>query len=353
MPRTHALALLLSLGVWLPTLAPAAAQTLVVANKSDHTVDLIDLASGEVAARLPTGQAPHEVAVSPDGELAVVSNYGPSGTAGSTLTVIDLEEVEVMATVDLGRHRRPHGLAWISNDRLAVTTEGSKHLLVVDPMAGKVVLSAPTKQDVSHMVAVTPDGRRAFIANIGSGSVTVIDLNTGERLTNLATGKGAEGIDVTPDGKEVWIGNRESDTLTVLDTQTLEILADVPCPGFPIRVKVSPDGSRVLVSAARGGEVVLFDRAARKELRRAKLDLSAVPDAPSRLFGDQFGDSPVPVGLVIAPDGKTAWVAATQADVVVAIDPETLAVKGLLEAGREPDGMAYAPVQLTPPKRPR
>ena len=73
-----------------------------------------------------------------------------------------------------------------------------------------------------------------------------------------------------------------------------------------------------------------------------RVDL-ALPESTTRLFGTQFGDSPVPVGLVISPDGRTAWVAATQADVVVAVDPSDLRVIGLLEAGREPDGMAYSP----------
>jgi YVTN family beta-propeller protein len=84
--------------------------------------------------------------------------------------------------------------------------------------------------------------------------------------------------------------------------------------------------------------------AARKELRRARLDLTAVADAAKRLFGDRFGESPVPVGLVVAPDGKRAWVAATQSDVVVAFDPATLEVLDLIKTGHEPDGMAYSSV---------
>jgi YVTN family beta-propeller protein len=76
---------------------------------------------------------------------------------------------------------------------------------------------------------------------------------------------------------------------------------------------------------------------------RKKLDLSTVPDAATRLFGDRFGESPVPVGLVISPDDKIAWVAATQSDVVVVVDVETLEVVDLIRTGKEPDGMAYTP----------
>ena len=331
------------LAAWLGA-GPVTAATLVVANKSDATADLVDLTTGLSVAKLPTGKGPHEVAVSPDGRLAVVSDYGPRGEDGSTLTVIDVAAAKVLRTIGLGRHRRPHGMAFLSQGELAVTTEGTAHLLVVDVNAGKVVREIETGQQVSHMVAVTPDGRRAFVANIGSGNVTAVDLAAGTKLRDIPTGEGAEGIALSPGGKELWVGNRAADTLSVIDPETLDVVATVPCPGFPIRVAFTPDGARVLVSAARSGEVVVFDAAARKELLRKKLDLSAVAEAASRLFGTQFGESPVPVGLVVAPDGKTAWVAATQADAVVAVDPATLDVKGLLRAGHEPDGMGYSAV---------
>jgi YVTN family beta-propeller protein len=322
------------------------AGTLLVANKSDHSVDLVDAGSGESRATLPTGRAPHEVAVSPDGALAVVSNYGPRGEPGSSLTVIDVAAARVERTVELGEHRRPHGLAWVAADRLAVTTEDSADLLLVDPLTGRILGAVGTGQRISHMVAATPDGKRAFVANIGSGSVTAVDLARATKLVDIVTGDGAEGIDVTPDGKEVWVGNRAADTLSVVDAATLEVLQQLPCKGFPIRVTFTPDGSLALVSLADSGEIAVFDVAERRELLRRRLDLSAVPEATQRLFGDRFGESPVPVGLVVRPDGARAWVAATQSDVVVAFEPRTLKVLDLVRAGREPDGMAYTPVAV-------
>lgn len=319
---------------------PLAAQTLVVANKSDDTIDLVDLETGESRTTLPTGHAPHEVAVSPDGKTAVISNYGDREQPGASLTVVDLESAEVARTIDLGDHTRPHGMAWLPRRRLAVTTEGSAHLLIVDPGEGRVEQAIATDQMISHMVAATPDGSRAFVANIGSGTVTVMDLRGGKKVLDLKTGDGAEGLAVTPDGSELWVGNRASDTLAVVDTETLEIKARIPCPGFPIRVAITPDGSKALVSAARSGEVVVFDVAERRELLRRQLDLSTVPTAAERLFGDRFGDSPVPVGLVISDDGETAWIAATQADVVVTVRIADLEVIDLIRTGQEPDGMA-------------
>ena len=334
--------LLVALAIaWLLT-GPAVADTLLVANKTDGTVDLVETASGESKATLPTGAGPHEVAVSVDGGTAVVSNYGHRETPGSTLTVIDVGKAEVLRTIDLGKHTRPHGMAWLSERRLAVTTEGSAHLLVVDVQDGTITTAIKTAQDISHMVAVTPDGKRAFVANIRSGTVTAIDLTLGRKLGDIATGDGAEGIAVTPDGKHVWVTNRSADTLSIVDTSTLEIVGTVDCEGFPIRIAFTPDGERALVSCAKAGEVAVIDVAGRKVLRRGKLDLEPVTGHAKRLFGDRFGESPVPIGLVMAPDGKSAWVAATQSDVVVLVDTETLEVRGLIHAGREPDGMGLS-----------
>ena len=58
------------------------------------------------------------------------------------------------------------------------------------------------------MVVSTPDGARAFVANIGSGSVTVVEGR--KAIRQIPTGKGAEGIAITPDGREVWVVNREA-----------------------------------------------------------------------------------------------------------------------------------------------
>jgi DNA-binding beta-propeller fold protein YncE len=70
------------------------------------------------------------------------------------------------------------------------------------------------------------------------------------------------------------------------------------------------------------------------------MDREAVPGSQARVFSDRFGKSPVPVGLLISPDGKRAWVASTNADVVSILDLEKLEVVGRLTAGKEPDGLA-------------
>lgn len=328
--------------------APAAAATLVVANKAEATVSLVDLASGEVRATLPTGQGPHEVAVSPDGAMALVADYG-GRQPGSTLTVVDVAGARVVRTIDLGEHRRPHGIAFLpGGERALVTAEGSGSLLVVDVAAGEVVRAIATGQELSHMVAVAPDGSRAYVANIGSGSVTVVDLAAGRRLANVATGDGAEGIAVTPDGAQVWVTNRGADSVSLLDPGSLAVVAAIDSAAFPIRAEVTPDGRYVLVTNARSGDLTVIDAKRREVVRRIALDLSA-SDPGGRLFGDRFGASSVPIGIEIAPDGRLAWIAHSNADAIQVLDLEAWKPVGVLEAGKEPDGMGYSPLDVRPP----
>jgi len=256
------------------------------------------------------------------------------------VTLVDVDRGVAVGTIELGAGTRPHGLEALADGRLLVTAEGTKELLLVDPSARKVVTRIPTGREVSHMVVAPRDGKAAYVASIGSGTVSAADLAGAKVAKDRATGAGAEGIEVTPDGREVWVTNREAHTVSVVDAKTLEIVANLPAAKFPIRVKITPDGKRALVSCAQSGDVAVFDVVTRKEVKRIPLDREAVPGSEARVFSDRFGKSPVPVGLLIAPDGKRAWVASTNADVVSVIDLEKMEVVGRLTAGKEPDGLS-------------
>ncbi len=339
---------LVSLALGLASSAAAAPApgtgTLIVLNKSEATASLLHLASGKIAVTVPVGEGPHEVAVSPDGRTAAVSNYGVAGRDGRTLTLIDVVSASAEKTIDLSPYRRPHGIRFTPDGRrLVVTSETSQALLVVDPSEGKVLAAIPTGQKVSHMVALSRDGNRAFVANIGSGSVTAVDLVRAERVGTVETGAGAEGIAVSPDGREIWVTNRAADTVSVLSASTLEVTATLPSATFPIRVAFTPDGRRALVSNARSGEVAVFDSASRKEMVRIPLKYAA--DPKGRLFAD-FGGSPAPIGILVAPGGDVAWVANANADVIAVLDLAKNEVVGVLRAGREPDGLGFSPLSV-------
>jgi YVTN family beta-propeller protein len=313
---------------------------LLVVNKGESTLSVLQPLSGVEIARVPTGNGPHEVAVSPDGTTAVVTNYGTAASPGNTLTVVDLGTLEATATIDLGEQTRPHGIAWMPDGRrVAVTTEGNGTLTIVDVSARRVLAAIPTGALVSHEVALTPDGSRAFVANIGSGSVTAIDLAAQSVIRSIPTGAGAEGVAVRPDGREVWVTNRAENTVTVLDAASLEVLATLPSADFPIRVVFSPDGSRAFVTNARSAELRVFDVTGRRHHAVVPIEAPVVRGETQVIA---FEGSAVPIGVLADPRLPLVYVAAASADAIAVVDLDAGRVVRLIPVGREPDGLAWS-----------
>lgn len=309
----------------------ASAETLVVGNKREHTVSFVDLKTGREVARRNTGRAPHEIAVSPDGTLAVVVSYREPGYEGQSLDVFDVRRAKRVRTIDLGEHRGPHGLKWVPGTRrVVVTTEISNDVLVVDVDAGEVLRAIATASG-THMVALAPDARRAYAASISGGNVAVLDLQSGERVRTVEADAGTEAITVTPDGAEIWVGNNEAKTIIVLDSASFERKATLRTDGVPIRVETSPDGELVAVSEVDRNRLVLYS-ARTREVRRT-VDL-----APSE----------VPVTILFDPDGDRLWVAATASRRILEIGTADGVIRRHFVVGDGSDGLGYSPLRCAP-----
>lgn len=301
---------------------PGLTGTLVATNKSPSTATVIDVGSGRTLATIPTGNGPHEIALSSDGRFAVVTDYG--GQPGRTLTVIDLLAMRVMRTIDLGAYNRPHGIAFLPGDSLVVvSSEASKNVVVVNAMAGVVRNAIATQGDGSHMVAVTADGSRAYTGNMGSNTVSELDLRTGKFTRSWTVPATPEAINVTPDGKEVWVGSNATGKVSVVDVATGNVTTAAEGLRWPYRVLFTPDVRTVLLPDLRGEELRFVDRASKHEL--------------SRLSFPGGG----PQGITISPDGRYAFQSlSTQARVAV-IDMRVRSVVAHLPAGETPDGVVY------------
>jgi YVTN family beta-propeller protein len=315
------------------------AQNLIVLNKSENNAMIFDLRYDKLLAKIPTGEAPHEVAISPDKKFAVITNYGTRENPGNTLTLINLERLTVEKTINLENYRRPHGVAWIDNDKVIITAEANKSIVIVDVKIGQIIKSIQTEQDISHMLALSKDAKKCFVANIASGSVSVIDLKDSKLLKNIPTGKGSEGIDITPSGDEVWVTNRAEDSIAVIDAKNFEVKKKIKIDGFPIRVKISMDGKFAVVSCARAGEIAIIDAKSKTLIKRIKTAEKSDIETSGRLFGSTFGDSPVPIGIAFA-DKNLVYVANSNADIISAIDIENGKIVKTIKTGKEPDGIA-------------
>ena len=358
------------LGVFLVAANLAEAQTpspaLLVLEKSDNMLAIVDPANLQIVARVPAGQDPHEIVASPDGNLAYISNYGGSDSTLNTISVIDVAARKALPAINLGALRSAHGLAF-AGGKVYFTAETNKIVGRYDPATQSVDLVLGTGQDRTHMVAVNESLDRIVTSNVSSGTISIIEqvslpmgpsvLQPGTagptfvagsaspaggppsgmgsptglprrtwRVTNVAAGRGAEGFDVSPDGKEIWAANAQDATVTIIDVASKRVTQTVPIPVKGAnRLKFTRDGKRVLSSglgAGAGANLVVLDAATRKELKSLDLGGGAA-------------------GILIVPDGSRAYVAVSAKDRVAVVDLKNLEVTGYVSTGRQPDGLAW------------
>ena len=306
--------------------------SLLVLSKSDQTLSVVDPATLRVIAKVPVGNDPHEVIASTDGTRAYVSNYGFG--AYNTLTVVDLVADKRLRTVDLGPLRGPHGLSF-AQGKPWFTSEVAKAIARYDPASHKVDWILGTGQNRTHMIYVSPNAQHIVTTNVNSGTVSLIDQEPPRMVgpsssfrrtywneTVVRVGNGSEGFDVSPDGNEIWVANAKDGTLSIIDyhkKKVIQTLADNVRGAN--RLKFTPDGKRVLVSS--GPELVVFDARTRKQIKRIPI-------------GHGSG------GVLVQPDGTRAFVACGPDNYVAVIDLHSLTVIGHIQAGRGPDGMAWA-----------
>ncbi len=334
-------------------------EALLVLSKGNHTLAIVNPASLQVVAKAPVGEDPHEVVASSDGAFAYVSNYG--GGAYNTLAVIDLIQQKALPSIDLGSLRGPHGLVF-NGGKTWFTAEAAKAIGRYDPAKKAVDWVLGTGQNRTHMIFVSQDGQRIFTTNVSSGTVSMIEKSThspfggpppgfgprgpgsgpgsspspgGRRgpmgppggdwdETIVAVGRGAEGFDVAPNGKELWAANAQDGTVSIIDLATKKVTdtlaANVPGAN---RLKFTPNGQFVLISSLSGSGLAILDGINHREVKRIALGHGAA-------------------GIQMQPDGSRAYVACTGGDYVAVIDLKTLEITGRINAGPEPDGLAWA-----------
>jgi YVTN family beta-propeller protein len=322
---------LLAAGACAPTIW---ADTLAVVCKSDFNLALVDPATQKVLAKLPTGLGPHEVAVSPDGRTAYVSNFGrysvyPAGDtlhdkAGNTITVIDLVDRKVKATFDLDTHTGPHGMVVSHDGKLLWTTsETPQAVLEIDAVTGKILHVWNTNQVRSHMIVVTPNETKFYVTNTVSGSVSVVGRSTGE-VKILATGPGTEGIAISPDGKEVWAASRIDAKISVISTVTDSIVTAFPSGGKgPKRMAFTPDGAQVWVTNPSSDQTTVFDARSRELL--ASLTMAKAPS-----------------GVYFSSDGGRAYITNANANELTFIDVPSRKILAAVPIGTDPDGVIWS-----------
>ena len=302
---------------------------LVVTEKGAQSLAIIDPVAGKVLASVPEGGVTgHEVATSGDGRLAYVPIYGDSGvglpgTDGRNMVVIDVASHKVTGNLDFGHGVRPHLPVWGADGLLYVTTELDNTVTIVDPKTLQIVGSIPTSQPESHMLAISHDGLRGYTANVGPGTVSVLDLKARKTVAVIRISKETQRISISRDDRLVFTADQTKPQLAVIDTATNQVKSWVPLPGLGYGSAPTPDGRWLLIALPDAARVAVIDLSAMKVARTV--------DVP-----------PAPQAILVRPDGKVAYTSCDRSHQVAEIDLTTWKVTRLISTGKSPDGMAWA-----------
>jgi YVTN family beta-propeller protein len=325
--------------------APPRAGLLVVANQQGASATVLNAATLQTIATIPVGDGPHEVAVSPDGRWAVVSIYGDRAAPGNRLAVIDLSVSApgVTRTIDLGQYTRPHGVAFVlGGSKLAVTSETTQRLVIVDFMSGRVDTALATNGRGSHMVAVRRDLRRAWTANIQDGTVTEFDLDARRTGRTYPAASMDEGIAATPGGVQVWVGSNDQHVVTVLDAAKGTTIDTIGGFGLPYRIGIARSSRVAIVNDPVKNRIWIYEVGTRRLL--AEIDLSKEQGVRQTTGGQPGQEGAGPEGVTFDPIADFAYVTLHGTNQVVAVDLNRLKVTGVGSVGAGPDGIAFSPL---------
>ncbi len=323
-----ALLLFSSLSLTIP--AAFAQGHLLVTQKGDTSLAIVDPAAATVIASVPEGGITgHEVIASPDGRLAYVPIYGNSGvgkpgTDGTNLVVIDIASQKVVGNLDFGHGVRPHMPIFGPKDGLLyVTTELDHAITLIDPSTLKIVGSIPTGQPESHMLALSHDGRRGYTANVGPGTVSVLDIPARKTLAIIPISGNTQRISISNDDRWVFTSDQIKPRLAVIDTANNQVKSWVPLDGFGYGSAPTPDGRWLLIAIPEKNKVDV-------------IDLKTMQPAPP------VAVCASPQETLVRPDGKMGYVSCAGSNQVAEIDLATWKVTRLIATGKSTDGLAWA-----------
>ena len=302
---------------------------LVVANQMEHTLLVVDPDSRRELAKIVVGVNGHEVIVSQDGRFAYVPIYGNSGvgrpgTDGRTIDVIDLEDRKVVATIDLGKALRPHRAEFGPDGLLYVTAELANAVDVVDPSTRKVLAEIPTGQEESHMLVLSHDGRRAYTANVGAGSVSVLDLVKRSLVTTIPVAKTVQRISMSADGLRVFTHDQHAPRMAVIDTATNKITNWIELPASAYASAPTPDGRWLLALSLAANRLFVVDLGTLKVVRSLE-----VPTRSSE--------------ILVRPGGEIAYISGTGAGKIAVLDLRSWQMQQAIDLTPGVDGLAWVP----------
>jgi len=282
---------------------------------------------GKLVGEVKVGTHPHEAVLSVDKRLLYVTDNGilwmtEKGEGGNTISIVDVKARKKLGVIDLGSNKRPHGIDLDpKTGRLVATTENPSGLVLVDPVARKVIRKYDVKGEAPHMVLLGPGGRMAYVSNTNTGTLAAVNLETGEART-LPTGARPQGTVMSRDKKTMYVTNSEANTISKIDAGKFQVTGTIQTGKWPCRLALTPD-EKSLVYALQNSEAVGF------------ADLGTMKEVKQVPLGGKL------VSLTLSSDGRYAYSSAQEQDKISVI---SLAERKVVRVIETPRGSGPDPV---------
>ncbi len=330
---------------------PTYAATLLVSDPDNRRIEFIDTVNGQRRGVVATAEGPRLMAVSPNGQLALVGNYGSPTIAGNSVHVLDVAGARLRSTISLAPYQRPSAIEWLPDgQRALIAVQGAKSLALVNVNTGHIEASFGPAADASRQFAISRDGRTAYLGDPAGGKVRKIDLASGKEVAQSEVSAEAQSLAIASDGGKLWVIDRGEDSIKVLDGNDLRLIAGLDAGNLPMGVALTPNGRYALVSNALSADIAVFDTRSLEQSQlfstRSVASTTLAPRSEEDKFKDvkRMAQISIPVGIVAAPDGLSAFVMNNFSGEIIQFDIFTGAALHVFQGSRRPGGLAYSPI---------
>ena len=293
--------------------------------RSENIVSVFDSGTERQLARIPVGDQPIQLILSPDGEQLFVSNL-----ASRQITVIQTSTFEVLQEIEVDAE--PLDLALTPDGRtIYVANSGAGSLTAIDLATGTARrLSLAGVSDGPFGIVAIGTPSLIYYTDLGRDQVVGIRPD-GSEIARLTLPDRPRSLAASPDGRWLYATSFSTGNLTVIDAAQNRIAAtvDLPVEGT-FAVATSPDGRKVYATAHLDNALIVIDA--------AELTLLEIVETGAD-----------PRALSFSPDGKHLFVTHASSDEIVVVETATDRIVSTYRAGEGPRGIAVAPAPEPPP----
>ena len=244
-----------------------------------------------------------------------------SSEKDNALTVIDSKTLAVNGVIKTCK--RPRHMKLIEgNTRLMVACGDSSKADIIDIATGKSVARIPFGDD-PEVFDLSLDGKTAYLSAEDEGALTVVDVATGKSIRSVPVGKEPEGVLTSPDGKRVYVTSEVANMVHVVDPEAGKVLKNIAVGKRPRRMVLAADGKELWVTNELGASISIVSTAGLSVIDTLKFEIKGMR-----------ADDITPVGIALAPDGKTAYVGLGRANHVAWVDVASRKVTNTVLVGK-------------------